>query len=134
MFSAKDYQAAHGCPEFSHTSLSAVVQDLMALISVKKIGSIVKPGFPEVSTCFLTVFSFEYFVALDYKNLVDESWVEFQLTPKKKKRRQTKNCDFFFPLHPGSSPGTVLFLVLEKGLFLQGLGLVHSAFRPFFAP
>lgn len=48
VFSAKDYQAAHGCPEFSHTSLSAVVQGLMALLSLIKIGSIVKPGFPGV--------------------------------------------------------------------------------------
>lgn len=35
VFSAKDYQAAqcHRCPKFSHTSLSAVIQDLMVLTS-----------------------------------------------------------------------------------------------------
>lgn len=41
VFSAKDHQAAqcHGCPEFSHTSLSAVVQDLLAHTSLENLSN-----------------------------------------------------------------------------------------------
>lgn len=77
------------------------------------------------------MFSLEFFVALDYKNLVDQSGLNSSWHKKKKKKSQTKNCDLFSFIQDLPQ---VLFLVLENSIFLQGLELVHSAFRPFFAP